>query len=224
MSKIKKFLYSFFMIFLVCLGLALIFNEQIKTYIVHHMQENALEQPINQKKPKNGQFDATKVGAVSSKDVAKAATQPVSDSIGKIAIPDIGLKLPIFYGMSNSNMVRGACTMRADEQMGMLGNYTLAGHHMLDNNLLFGPLQNAKKGQLIYLTDGKQVFVYKIETKTVVDEHQTQWLDSNSDQHLITLVTCASGQEGETRRIIIRGILQSTNQYDSTNSNLFKYN
>lgn len=219
-KKMKHYLYVFCMVTLTLLGLILVFNEPIKNFIVHHMQETALKQPL-QHHPKSGQFDGAKVGEVDSKDVAKAAFQKSTGAIGKIAIPAVGLKLPIFYGMADNNMIRGACTMRPDETMGMQGNYTLAGHHMLNESILFGPLQNVKEGQLIYLTNGDKVYIYKVKLKEIVSEYQTVWLDNNTDQHLITLVTCASGQTGETRRIIIRGELQKTEKINKQNVKVF---
>lgn len=219
-DKAKKILINCFMALLTIVGLALIFNEQIKSFIVDHMQENALEQPIK-KHPKKGQFDAGKVGEVTPEDVARAAMKEPSDAIGKISIPAVGLRLPIFYGMATNNMMRGACTMRPNEQMGMQGNYTLAGHHMMDNQILFGPLQNVRDGNLIYLTDGKKVYTYKTVITDVVSEYQTVWLNNVPNAKVITLITCASGHTGETRRIVIRGQLQKVQKANAKNLKLF---
>ena len=219
-EKAKRILIYILMVILTVAGLALIFNEQIKTFTIDHMQENALNQPIK-KHPKIGQFDDAKVGEVTTKDVAKAATTNASDSIGKIAIPAIGLKLPIFYGMATNNMLRGACTMHPNEQMGMQGNYCLAGHHMENNRILFGPLQNASKGDLIYLTDGKKIYTYQIQEKVVVSEYQVNWIANINDGNYLTLVTCASGHPGETRRIIIRGNLTGIQDVNKQNTKVF---
>lgn len=220
-SKKKKIITNIVMAFLVIIGLALTFNEQIKSFIVDHMQENALSQPIKKSHPRKGQFDASKVGEVTPEDIAKAAMKEPTDSIGKISIPKVGLRLPIFYGMSTDNMMRGACTMRPNEQMGMQGNYCLAGHHMMDSQILFGPLKNVRQGNLVYLTDGKNVFTYKVVLTDIVNEYQTFWINNIPNKKLITLITCASGHEGETRRIIIRGELQNVQKANSDNLKKF---
>lgn len=75
--------------------------------------------------------------------------------IGKIAVPAVGLKLPIFEGINDNNLLRGAGTMKENEKMGE-GNYALAGHHMNNPDILFSPLAKAQVGELVYLTDGKK--------------------------------------------------------------------
>lgn len=220
-EKKKKIIINIIMTLLTILGLALIFNEQIKSFIVDHMQETALNQPIKNHYPKNGQFDSNKVGEVNSKAIVKATMKEPSDAIGKISIPSVGLRLPIFYGMATNNMMRGACTMRPDEKMGMQGNYCLAGHHMLDDQILFGPLQNVKQGNYVYLTDGENVYTYKVILTEIVNEYQTFWINNIPNKKLLTLITCASGHKGETKRIIIRGELQKTEKANSKNLKKF---
>ena len=117
--------------------------------------------------------------------------------------------------------MRGAGTMKADEKMGAENNYAIAGHHMEDPNILFGPLSKAKIGKKIYLTDEKKVYVYKITKKTVVDETQVKWIDDIPGESLVTLVTCASGTEGEVNRIIIQGSLVSTETASKSNLKYF---
>ena len=96
-----------------------------------------------------------------------------------------------------------------------------AGHHMEDPNILFGPLSKTKIGKKIYLTDEKKVYVYKITKKTVVDETQVKWIDDVPGESLVTLVTCASGTEGEVNRIIIQGSLVSTETANKSNLKYF---
>ena len=106
--------------------------------------------------------------------------------------------------------MRGAGTMKQDEQMGETGNYALAGHHMENEKILFGPLENIQKGDKIYVTNGQNVYTYKVTQKVIVNQTQVQWLDNVPNQKLITLVTCSSGQEGVQTRIIVRGELVAT--------------
>lgn len=220
MSKIWKVLQWVIVVVLMVVGLALIFNEQIKSYVVNHMSQTAISKPVNTKTKHKGNFDFESVKAVDIKGVSKA-TQDDTAAIGKIAIPSIGLKLPIFYGLDNNNLMRGAGTMKADEKMGAENNYAIAGHHMEDPNILFGPLSKAKIGKKIYLTDEKKVYVYKITKKVVVDETQVKWIDDVPGERLVTLVTCASGTEGEVNRIIIQGSLVSTETASKSNLKYF---
>lgn len=221
-GRIKKILVSILVVLLTIVGLALVFNEQIKTFIVNHISTTALEKPIEKQKPKKGNFDYDKVKPIDTKDVAKAATSDAEGSIGKIAIPQVGIKLPIFYGLAQNNLMRGAGTMKPNEKMGEEGNYALAGHHMEDNSILFGPLENIKTGASIYVTDGKKVYTYKVTDKKVVNEDQVQWIDNVAGKKLITLVTCSSGEPGVKTRIIVRGELEQTQ--DATKKTLEVFN
>ena len=154
--------------------------------------------------------------------VVSAATSAKNDAIGKIAMPSVGLKLPIFEGLNNEDLVRGAGTMKQGEQMGAEGNYALAGHHMKDAKLLFGPLADAKLGDKIYVTDEKKVYVYTTTVKTVVNKSEVQYIYDEPGKKMITLVTCASGDDGEVDRTIIQGELAEV--LDATKENLKYFN
>lgn len=218
--RVRHVLLSILIVLLLVVGIALIFNEQIKSFVVNHISTTSLEKPISKTEHKKGNFNYDAVKPVDTKDVAKAATTDAAGSIGKIAIPQINLHLPIFYGLAQNNLMRGAGTMKPNEQMGE-GNYSLAGHHMEDNNILFGPLANLKVGAKIYITNGQNVYTYKSTQKVVVNEDQVQWINDVPGQKLITLVTCASGKLGETNRIIIRGELQQIQKVDKNTMKVF---
>lgn len=193
-------------ILLILIGGCLLFKEDLKSMMVHHMQDQALEKPIQHPK-QHGDFNFDNVKPVSDQDVASAATMNAADVIGKIAIPAVNMKLPIFYGLAQSNLLRGAGTMKPHEQMGE-GNYCLAGHHMMDGHILFGPLAQVKVGDEVYLTDKTYVYQYRVTQTQIVNETDTSVLNDVNGERLLTLVTCASGHLGETRRIIVRGQLQ----------------
>lgn len=209
-------------IILIILGIGLALKEPIKSWYVHHIQTEAVEKPISKKHGK-GDFNYANVKPVSDADVANAATMNAADVIGKIAIPAVGMKLPIFYGIVQNNLLRGAGTMKPNEQMGQ-GNYCLAGHHMMDGNILFGPLAKAKKGDTIYLTDKQYVYKYTIQSVDIVPETDVNVLNDVPDQRLVTLVTCASGHYGETRRIIVRGLLDWQHVANKHNMKVFEVN
>ena len=206
-------------VILLLAGFVMIFNEQIKCVIVDWMTNSSLKQPVKDDDSK-GNFDFEKVKAVDNKMVAKAAFSKNQDAIGKLSVPSVKVKLPIFKGLDNYNLVRGAGTMKEAEQMGT-GNYALAGHHMKDGSLLFGPLENVKKGDKIYLADKHHVYVYETMLKTVVDKHDTNYIDDVQGQKLVTLITCASGMTGESRRVIVQGELLCKKPANKENLKVF---
>lgn len=204
-------------VILLLAGLVMIFNEQIKCVIVDWMTNSSLKQPVKDDDSK-GNFDFEKVKAVDNKMVAKAAFSKNQDSIGKLSVPSVKVKLPIFKGLDNYNLVRGAGTMKETERMG-IGNYALAGHHMKDGSLLFGPLENVKKGDKIYLADKHHVYVYETTLKTVVDKQIIS--TTFRGQKLVTLITCASGMTGESRRVIVQGELLCKKPANKKNLKVF---
>lgn len=155
--------------------------------------------------------------------------------VAGIAIPDLGINLPIFKGVDNTSLWFGAGTMKPDQQMGK-GNYALASHHLFDelgvsngSQLLFTPLDNAKKGQLIYLTDLTNVYVYAISSIENVDPKSVQVIEDNPNGKAeVTLVTCEDLYA--ERRIIVKGTLIETTSYDKSpykahfSSNYNQYN
>ena len=180
----------------ILLGLALIFNEPIKLFVVDHLSQWTMAQVdrdnVNKNEKRKATFDFKGVKALDINTVGNAALNRDLHPIGKVAIRSVGLKLPIFKGLSNGE-----------------GNYALAGHYMTNQGILFSPLKNVKQDDIIYITDMKKVYSYKVTSKQVVNETQVQWIDDVAGKKLITMVTCASPTEGEVDRIIIQGQLQS---------------
>lgn len=208
------------------IGLALVFNEQIKLFVVDHLSERTMQtidkKSVKKNEQSKGNFDFKSVKALDVQHVAKAATTAnARNAIGKIAIPSVKMRLPILKGLSNENLSTGAGTMKADQTLGQ-GNYALAGHYMTNQGILFSPLKNVQLGNKLYLTDMSKVYTYTVTTKTTVNETQVQWINDVAGKRLVTLVTCASATEGETNRIIVQGILTQTT--DATKSALQVFN
>lgn len=178
-GKRKRWLVNLLITFLLIVGIGLIFNQQISHFLmagktnryqISHYTANQLK--------KNTAADATfnfkQVQEVSFSDVMKAQMSaqklPV---IGGIAIPAVTINLPIFKGVGSTQLLYGAGTMKANQQMGK-ANYALASHHLYasfdrDSRLLFGPLTRAKAGINIYITDKKMIYQYKVDKVYTVD-------------------------------------------------------
>ncbi len=101
------------------------------------------------------------VKAVSDDSFLESQKAKQTAAIGKISIPELNIELPIFKGLNTQNLTIGAGTMKASQKMGQ-GNYTLAGHHMKDPNVLFSPLSRAKKGRWSQLRILSMITVIKL--------------------------------------------------------------
>lgn len=216
---IGHWLINILLLLMLVVGLLLVFSGPIKNKVVKNMtKEQTIEtmtpKKIKQNQKKEANFDFDSVESISLQSVAEAVVKLKEETansgteakaegstnetnadnvqfngLGGIAIPAVGLNLPIFKGVSNYSLIVGAGTMKEDQQMGH-GNYALASHHMLEPELLFGPLLNVSLGQSIYLTDLDYVYQYDISYKEYVAPNRTDLIEDVDDETLLTLVTC----------------------------------
>lgn len=189
-------------IILLLISLALIFNQQIKYYLVGQYRPTITRTTVARNEKKQASYDFGNVSDLNLSSVAKArASRAQINVIGTIAIPKINMTVPIAKGVDNTTLALAAGTMRPDQKMGQ-GNYPLAGHNMASGSkILFSPLYySAKPGQMVYLTDMKNVYVYKIYQRKFIDANRVDVVN-NTPQKILTLVTCdATG----ARRLMIR--------------------
>ena len=110
----------------------------------------------------------------------------------------------------------GAGTMSDTQVMGQ-GNYALASHHVFGiqgaTDLLFSPLERAKEGQEIYLTDKDTVYTYTITRVEKVDPYRTDVLNEPAPEGepIVTLITCTDNYA--RGRIIVQGKLTDKTSY-----------
>ena len=213
----KSWLFDVVIVLLVLVGLALIFNKPIRNMLIagktnSYQISKVTSKQIEKNKAKPGNFDFAAVKAVNFNDIFKNQFQnqplPV---IGAVAVPDVGINLPIFngFGPDSIALAYGASTMKPNEVMGK-GNYALASHNVTgyDSNLslLFTPLTKAKAGMEIYITDKTNVYEYKITNVSVVKPDDTAVINDEPGKTEVTLVTCSDPEA--TARIIVRGAFE----------------
>lgn len=181
-------------ILLIGIGASILYfwQNQISAFIVSHNTPQVTRKVVEQNQNKQGVYDFDSVTDLTPGEVAKANWQKNPDNlavVGKIIIPRVKLNLPISLGTTNENLAFSAGTMKPGQKMGT-GNYALAGHHMLTNDVLFGPLYAAKVGDVIYLSDYKYVYKYQLFVKKYIAATQVSIIDDVPGQKLLTLVTC----------------------------------
>ncbi|EMC03714.1 class A sortase [Streptococcus mutans] len=228
-KKKRGFLRIFLPILLLVIGLALIFNTPIRNTLIawntnRYQVSNISKKDIERNKAAHSSFDFKKVESISTQSVlaAQMAAQKLP-VIGGIAIPDLKINLPIFKGLDNVGLTYGAGTMKNDQVMGE-NNYALASHHVFgmtgSSQMLFSPLERAKEGMEIYLTDKNKVYTYVIsEVKTVTPEH-VEVIDNRPGQNEVTLVTCTDA--GATARTIVHGTYKGETDFNKTSKKIKK--
>lgn len=211
-SKTRRYLINILLVTMTIIGIILILNDQIKDYFIKrnsrkYSVENLEINDIKKNKEMPASFDFDNVKEIDSKSVfMEQYKNKELPAIGGIAIPSVGINLPIFKGLSNEALIYGAGTMSKDQVMGK-GNYSLASHHTKNPELLFTPLEKVKVGEKIYLTDLENIYVYDITSNQKVSPDSVHVLDEISGKNIVTLVTCGES-EGITR-IVVQGDLIS---------------
>ena len=206
---------------LIFVALGLIFNAQIRNMIMvwhtnQYQVSKVSKDSINKNKNAETSFDFNKVESLSTEAVInaqwKAQKLPV---IGGISIPEVSKNLPLFKGLDNAGLYYGAGTMKETQQMGQ-GNYALASHHVFGitgaSNMLFSPLDRAKAGMKIYITDKEHVYTYVITSVETVTPDRTDLIEDTEGVTEITLVTCEDA--AATNRTIVKGTLEGSVEYD----------
>ncbi|HFI0352473.1 class A sortase [Streptococcus suis] len=221
---------NFLALILVLISLALIFNTSIRNMVIawnsnKYQVSNVTKEEIVENQSAETTFDFEQVQSVSTEAVMKAQWEsqqlPV---IGGIAIPDLKINLPIFKGLSNVALMYGAGTMKESQVMGQ-GNYSLASHHVFGmagaSETLFSPLENAKEGMKIYVTDKENIYIYNVRSVQSVTPESVYVIEDTEGKNEITLVTCEDA--AATMRTIVQGDLESVIAYDDAPSETLKY-
>ncbi|MFM0585404.1 class A sortase [Streptococcus suis] len=208
---------------LILISLALIFNTSIRNFIIgwntnKYQISNVTTEDIEKNKQAETTFDFDQVQSISTEAILAAQWDaqrlPV---IGGIAVPELGINLPIFKGVFNTSLMYGAGTMKENQEMGK-GNYALASHHIFGvtgaADVLFSPLDRAKNGMKIYITDKTNVYTYVIDSVEIVSPESVYVIDDVEGRTEVTLVTCTD--YNATQRIIVKGVHESTTPYNET--------
>ncbi|MBF4176060.1 class A sortase [Lactobacillus paracasei subsp. tolerans] len=193
------------LIMLLIVSLAMIFNKQLKNLTIQHISNSAYHASLKDPQKSKGSFDFKKVKSLDVTTVAKAMTYD-SNAIARLAIPSVSMRLPVFYGLDNNNLARGAGTMKPNQVLGK-GNYALAGHYMTNAGNLFSPLKRIQTSAYVYLTDNQQVYTYQVTNKQTIDDHQVSVIDDVPGKKLLTLVTCDSATPNTPKRFIVQADL-----------------
>lgn len=219
--KLRNFIINCAVFLLFLVALALIFNSSIRNMIMvwhtnQYQVSKVSKEEIKQNKAVESSFEFSDVQSLSTEAVINAQWQaqklPV---IGGISIPEVSMNLPIFKGLDNVGLYYGAGTMKEDQQMGQ-GNYALASHHVFGitgaSDMLFSPLDRAKIGMKIYITDKEKIYTYTTSSIESVAPERVDVINDTEGVAEITLVTCEDA--AATSRTIVKGTLESTIDYD----------
>lgn len=173
-------------------------KEKEESIDIDKIPKNRLEENAERE---NKSFDQSKVRPIDINGVIlNREKADLSKVVGQMTIPSINKNIAIFDGLENNNLMYGACTMKAKQKMGT-GNYALAGHYCKKDDVLFGGLFNIKKGDIIKLTNKKNIYEYEVVDMFKVNDTRTDLIEDGLTNHgdgkaIVSLMTCYKDEEG----------------------------
>lgn len=184
-------------VLLIVSGVLLLLKEPIQNYLIKQMvNQNQVTtvtaEVIRENEQVEAEFDFDQTVSVNWEQVL-AGYQNRTDLpvIGGMAIPSIELQLPILKGLSNENLIAGAGTMTPDQVMGE-GNYALVSHNVVRPGVLFSDVQYMSIGDLIYLTDLENIYIYEVNRLEMISPTQVEVVEDVPGKQIVTLVTCSN--------------------------------
>ena len=129
-----------------------------------------------------------------------------SGMMGSIEIPKINVYLPIYHGVSDSVLSNSIGHLEGSS-LPIGGNNTrtvLTGHRGLPNAKLFTRLDELEENDLIYLHVLNETLAYKVIEIDVIEPEDLSWIQIESDQDLVSLVTCTP-YGINTHRLVVTG-------------------
>ena len=197
---------KFLSVILIVIGVILLFmpfisKKILKTNSTVNISNITSEQMEKNKKNMNKSYDQDKVTPITPGDIlSNSNSADKSKIIGQLTIPSINKEIVIFDGLDNKNLLNGACTMKPNQIMG-LGNYCIAGHYCDNKDVLFGGLIDVKKGDIVRITNKKNIYEYKVFDTMIVKDDRVDLLSDGIVNHgdgraLLSLMTCYKNQPG----------------------------
>lgn len=115
-----------------------------------------------------------------------------SDLFGYIEIPTMDVKLPLFIGASETNMVRGAAIMGQTSMPigGINTNSVIVGHRGYNGSPYFKYIENVQIGDYIYVTNPWGTLTYQAVEISIINPYDSDAVKIQEGKDMVTLLTC----------------------------------
>jgi sortase A len=129
--------------------------------------------------------------------------------IGVVAIPNVGLEVPLYSDASERNLNRGAGLIPGMARPGGKGNVGIAGHR----DGYFRLLRNVKVGETIQVRTATRRYFYRVAALNIVSPTDARLLAPTAHP-AVTLVTCYPFYfvGSAPQRFVVRGVLTRTEE------------
>lgn len=145
-----------------------------------------------------------------SKEAWANETEIFKDVAGVLKIEKIDLEQPILKGATEQNLSLSLATIEPTGTPGEKGNFAIAGHNSRTYGRQFNRLWELESGDEITVETDKGEYVYEVTELYIVEANEVWVLEDTLLGAEITLVTCYYPKEGETQRLIVKGMMKDT--------------
>ncbi len=129
-----------------------------------------------------------------------------SHTVGVLTIPKINVNLPIFDQTTTKLLEKGACLLEGTSYPigGKSTHAVLSSHRGLPQAKLFTNLPQLKTKDHFYIEINGQYLAYQVDQIKIVEPTETEALQIQENQDLVTLVTCTPYMVN-SHRLLVRG-------------------
>ena len=176
-------------------------NEQKMAAIQRKMVEE------NQRLAEKVQQSGTDPFSSEGKEAQKSTkTYIESHTVGVLTIPKINVELPIFVETNPTLLEKGACLLGGTSYPvgGESTHAVLSSHRGLPQAKLFTDLPKLKHKDRFYIEINGQYLAYQVDQIKTVEPTETEGLEIQAGQDLVTLVTCTPYMVN-SHRLLVRG-------------------
>lgn len=130
----------------------------------------------------------------------------ISGTMGRLEIPSIDVKLPIYHGTKESVLRKAVGHLEGSAlPIGGKGTHTvLTSHTGLTEAKLFTDLIELEKGDHFYIYVLNQVLVYEVDQIQIIEPEETEALKAVDGNDYATLLTCTP-YGVNSHRLLVRG-------------------
>lgn len=130
----------------------------------------------------------------------------VTDSIGFLDIPKLGIYLPVYHGTEEDVLEKGIGHMPGTSLPvgGASTHCVLSGHTGLPSAKMFTHLDEMEEGDLFYIHVLDEVLAYEVDKISVVLPEETDGIQIEEGKDYVTLLTCIP-YGVNSHRLLVRG-------------------
>lgn len=176
-------------------------------------ETKVVEQPLNQ-------AEAVQPPTFSEILAFQGTDQAIS---GKLLIPSAQFLVPIYPTVTQESLLAGG-GMLFPERSPQTDNIVLLGHHLGNQQLLFGQLLSLTKKDDLYLDYEGKVYHYQVTATKIIKETDLSVLEETTEPQL-TLITCDKPTQTDQRFVVTARLINrfsATSEFVETEQRLEK--